>query len=191
LTINRFVLSGRLRASCALFFESLLLLWVELLVPRASRLELYLAASEKLTDAVRVRVLDAALAQEPMSLRDGCHLTPLDGFLEFFEGFGANQLLATALFHPAFEQILESTLFVGGKPPLALAPRVAQSLSAGGGRASAPRREAPRAPPAVAMVARAGGDGAGSRSPLARLRQALRVGAHLPLSQARHGVDDA
>ena len=91
-------------------------------MPRASRLELYLAASEKLTYAVRVRILYATFAQEPMSLRDGCDLTPFDGLLEFFEGFGGNQLLATTFFYPAFEQFLESTLFVGGEPPLALAP---------------------------------------------------------------------
>ena len=86
-------------------------------------------ASEKLTYAVRVRVLYATFAQEPMSLRDGCDLTPFHGLLEFFEGFGGDQLLATAFFHPAFEQLLQTTLFVGGEPPLALAPRVAQSLS--------------------------------------------------------------
>jgi hypothetical protein len=43
----------------------------------------------------------------------------------------------------------------------------------------------------VAVVARPAGDGAGPRSHLARLRQALRSGAHLPLPQAEHGMDDA
>src|SRR5215213_5277324 len=88
------------------FFESLLLLWVGFLVPRAPRLELHLAAPEELTDAVRMRVLDASLAQEPMSLPDRGYLTPFHGLLEFFEGFGRNQLLTTAFVHPAFEQLL-------------------------------------------------------------------------------------
>jgi hypothetical protein len=83
-----------------------LLLWVGFLVPRASRLELYLASSEELTDAVRVRVLDTSLAQEPMSLRDRGYLTPFHGLLELLESFGRNQLLATAFVHPAFEQLL-------------------------------------------------------------------------------------
>ena len=43
----------------------------------------------------------------------------------------------------------------------------------------------------VAVVARPGRDGAGPRSALARLRQALRPGAHLPLLQAEHGMDHA
>src|SRR5829696_1701304 len=84
-------------------------------MPRASRLELYLAASEKLTYAVRLRVLDATFAQEPMSLRDGCDLTPFHGLLEFFEGFGGNQLLATAFLHPAFEQLRRTTSGTGAK----------------------------------------------------------------------------
>jgi hypothetical protein len=53
-----------------------LLLWVGFLVARASRLELYLPAPEELTDAVRMRVLDTSLAQEPMSLPDRGYLTP-------------------------------------------------------------------------------------------------------------------
>ena len=86
-------------------------------------------APEKLSYALGVRVLDATLAQEPMSLRDGGYLSPLHGFLELLESFGCDQLLATAFFHPAFEQLFQTTVPVGGKPPLALTPRVAQSLS--------------------------------------------------------------
>jgi hypothetical protein len=112
----------------AKFFESLLLLGVGFLVPRASRLELYLAPPENLTDTVGVGILDASLAQEPMSLPDRGYLAPFHGFLEFFKGFGRDQLLATAFVHPAFEQLLETTLPVAGEPPLALAPTVAQSV---------------------------------------------------------------
>src|SRR3712207_4721231 len=39
------------------------------------------------------------------------------------------------------------------------------------------------------MVAWAGGDNAGPRSPLTRVREALRPGAHLALPQAGYGVD--
>jgi hypothetical protein len=63
-------------------------LWVGFLVPRASRLELHLAAPEELTDTIGVRVLNASLAQEPMSLRDGGYLTPFHGLFKLFEGFG-------------------------------------------------------------------------------------------------------
>ena len=59
----------------------------------------------------------------------------------------------------------------------------------GGGRASAPGRESEGAEGLVAVVARAGGDGAGPRSHLALLRKTLRPGAHLPLPQAEYGVD--
>ena len=96
---------------------------------RSARFELYLATPEKLSYAVGVRVFDAAFAQEPMSLPDRCYLSSFHGLLEFFESFGADQLLATAFVYSAFEQLLESTLPVEGKPPLALAPGVAQSLS--------------------------------------------------------------
>src|SRR5215210_2722100 len=61
----------------------------------------------------------------------------------------------------------------------------------GRGRASAPRREEAGAEGFVAVVARSGGDGAGSRSHLALLRKALRPGAHLALPQAEHGMDHA
>src|SRR4029434_7232235 len=60
----------------------------------------------------------------------------------------------------------------------------------GRGRASAPGREKAEAEGFVAVVARAGGDNAGSRSNLARLRKTLRPGAHLALTQAEHGMDD-
>jgi hypothetical protein len=46
-------------------------------VPWASRLELYLPAPEKLPHAVRMRVLDASLAQEPVSLPNGSYLAPV------------------------------------------------------------------------------------------------------------------
>ena len=78
-----------------------------------------------MTDAVRMRVLDASLAQELVSLPDCGYLTPFPGLFKLLESFGRNQLLATAFVHPAFEQLLETTLPVGGKPPLALAPTVA------------------------------------------------------------------
>ena len=97
-------------------------------MPRASRLELYLPAPQELSYAVGMRVLDASLAQEPMSLPDRCYLSSFHGLLEFFEGFGRDQLLATAFVYPAFEQLLETTVPVGGKPPLALAPGVSQSV---------------------------------------------------------------
>ena len=71
-------------------------------MPRASRLELHLPAPEELTDAVRMRVLDASLAQELVSLRDRGYLTPFHGLLELLEGFGRDQLLTTALVYPAF-----------------------------------------------------------------------------------------
>jgi hypothetical protein len=74
-------------------------------MPRASRLELYLAAPEKLSDTIGVRVLDATFAQEPMSLSDRCYLSLLHGLLEFFKGFGRDQLLATAFVYSAFEQL--------------------------------------------------------------------------------------
>jgi len=61
----------------------------------------------------------------------------------------------------------------------------------GRGRAVAPRRESAGTSGLVAVVARAGGEGAGSGSHLALLRQALRPGAHLPFPQAKHGMDDA
>lgn len=76
-----------------------------------------------------MRVLDATLAQELVSLPDRGYLTPFHSLLEFFESFGRNQLLTTAFVHSALEQLLETTLSVAGKPPLALAPTVAQSLA--------------------------------------------------------------
>jgi hypothetical protein len=87
------------------FFESLLFFWVGLLMPRASRLELHLAAPEELTDTIGVRVLDAPLPQELVCLRDGGYLTPFHGLLEFFEGFGRDQLLTATFVYSAFEQL--------------------------------------------------------------------------------------
>jgi hypothetical protein len=43
-----------------------------------------------------MRVLDATLAQEPMSLPDGGDLAPFHGLLQYFEGFFSDQLLAAA-----------------------------------------------------------------------------------------------
>src|SRR5919112_1244611 len=57
------------------------------------------------------------------------------------------------------------------------------------GRASATGRESAGAEGFVAVVARTGGNGAGSRSHLALIPQALRPGTHLPISQAEHGMD--
>src|SRR5215203_1043084 len=61
----------------------------------------------------------------------------------------------------------------------------------GGGRASASGREKAGASCFVAVGVRTGGIGAGSRSHLALLRQALRCGTHLPLPKAEHGMDHA
>src|SRR5215208_962595 len=61
----------------------------------------------------------------------------------------------------------------------------------GGGRASASGREKAGASCFVAVVVRTGGNGAGSRSHLALIRQALRCGTHLPLPKAEHGMDHA
>src|SRR5215203_2736588 len=111
------------------FFESLLLLGRGFLVPGPARLELHLAPPQELAHTVGVGILDASLAQEPMSLRDRCYLSPFHSLLEIFEGFGRDQLLATTFVYPALEQLLETTPPVASEPPLALAPRVAQSLS--------------------------------------------------------------
>jgi hypothetical protein len=46
-------------------------------MPRASRLELSLAAPEELTDTIGVRVLDAAFAQEPMRACSMVAISPL------------------------------------------------------------------------------------------------------------------
>src|SRR5215207_11312732 len=103
-TFSGFLSDSRWPSSLILsakFFESLLLLGVGLLMPRASCLELYLVAPEELSYAVGVRVLYAALAQEPMSLPDRCYLSSFHGLLEFFEGFGRDQLLATAFVYSA------------------------------------------------------------------------------------------
>lgn len=61
----------------------------------------------------------------------------------------------------------------------------------GRGRAVAPGREAAGAEGSVAVVARAGGNRAGSGSHLALLRQAFRSRTHLPLPKAGYGMDDA
>ena len=75
-------------------------------MPRPARLELYLPAPEKLTDAIRMRVLDASLAEELVSLPYCCYLSPFHGLLELLESFGGNQLLATAFVYSACEQLL-------------------------------------------------------------------------------------
>jgi hypothetical protein len=61
----------------------------------------------------------------------------------------------------------------------------------GRGREVAPGREAARASRIVAVVARSRGNGAGSGPYLALVCAAFRSGAHLPLPQAEHGMDDA
>jgi hypothetical protein len=111
------------------FLKSFLVLEVLFLVPRPACLELHLPAPEKLAHSVGMRVLDAAFAQEPMSLPDRCYLSLLHGLLEFFEGFERDQLLAAAFVYPAFEQRLQTASPVAGEPPLALAPTVVQSVS--------------------------------------------------------------
>ena len=63
-----------------------------------------------------------------MSLSNCGYLAPFHGFFEFFKGFGRDQLLATAFVYPAFQQLLETTVPVACKPPLALAPTVAQCV---------------------------------------------------------------
>src|SRR5215208_1495588 len=63
--------------------------------------------------------------------------------------------------------------------------------SAGGGRAAAARGEAAQAACAVAMVAWSRRGGAKPEAHLARLRQAFRPGAYLPLSQTGFGMDHA
>jgi hypothetical protein len=61
------------------FLKSFLVLGVLFLVPRPACLELHLPAPEKLAHSVGMRVLDAAFAQEPMSLPDRCYLFLLHG----------------------------------------------------------------------------------------------------------------
>jgi hypothetical protein len=92
---------------------------------RASRLELHLASPEKLPHAVGVRVLDAAFAQELVSLPDRGDLPLLHALFELFEGFGRDQLLAATLTHPAKQELSQAALPVFRKPSLALTPAVA------------------------------------------------------------------
>src|SRR5919106_1379399 len=61
----------------------------------------------------------------------------------------------------------------------------------GGGGAVASRREAARAQAVVAVVAWARRGPTGPSLAVARLRQALRPGAYLPLSQTGFGMDNA
>jgi hypothetical protein len=113
----------------AKFFERLLLLGVGLLMPRTARLELDLASPEELTYAVGVSVLDAvSFSKELVGLADGCDLPPLHGLLQILERLGRDQLLTTALAHPALEELLDAALLVALEPPLALTPGVAQCL---------------------------------------------------------------
>ena len=115
--------------SPAKFFEGLLLFGVGLLVAGTSRLELDLAPSEELANAVGVRILDAvALSKELVGLRDRGDLPPLHGLLQVLEGLWRDQFLPATLMHPALEQFLKPSLPVAGEPPLALTPRVAQRL---------------------------------------------------------------
>src|SRR5215210_7170031 len=61
-------------------------------------------------------------------LRDGGDLSHLHALLEVLQSLLSDQLLATTLMHPALEKLLDAALLVGGEPPLALTPGVAQSL---------------------------------------------------------------
>src|SRR5215212_11089613 len=111
------------------FFEGLLLFGVGLLGARATCLELDLAASEELADAIGVRILDGvALSKELVGLRDRGDLPPLHGLLQILEGLWRDQFLPATLMHPALEQFLKPSLPVAGEPPLALTPGVAQRL---------------------------------------------------------------
>ena len=96
-------------------------------MPRTTRLELHLAAPQKLTHTIGVGVFDAvSFAQELVGLPDRGDLPLLHGLLQIFEGFVRDQLLAPTLAHPALQKLLQTTLPVGSEPPLALAPTVAQ-----------------------------------------------------------------
>src|SRR5215203_1140537 len=73
-------------------------------------------------------VLDAVmLTQELIGLRNGGDLSRFHGLLEVLQSLFSDQLLATTLMHPALQKLLDATLLVGGEPPLALTPGVAQS----------------------------------------------------------------
>ena len=109
------------------FLKSFLVLGVHFLVPRPACLELHLPAPEKLPHSVGMRVLDAAFAQEPMSLPNRCYLSSSRP-LEFFEGFGRDPLVAVAFVYPAVAQRFQTTSPVAGESPLALAPSVSQSI---------------------------------------------------------------
>jgi hypothetical protein len=134
ITFSGFPFSGSGARLCARsrrrsFFEGLLLLGVGLLVAGTSRLELDLAASEELADAIGVGVLDAvALSKELVGLRDGGDLPTLHDLLQILEGLWRDQFLSATLMHPALEQFLKSSHPVAGEPPLALTPGVAQRL---------------------------------------------------------------
>jgi len=97
-------------------------------MPRPARLELDFPAPEKLTDTIGMRILDTSLLQKLIGLSNGGYLSLLHGLLELFKGFGRDQLLAATFVYPAFEQLFQTAPPVAGKPPLALAPTVAQSV---------------------------------------------------------------
>ena len=73
-------------------------------------------------------VVDALLKEEPVRLDDSGYLALLHRFFKLSEGLFADQLFRTALIDPTDQKPFERTLRVSGKPPLALAPAVAQSL---------------------------------------------------------------
>lgn len=75
-------------------------------MPRPPRLELDLASSEKLTDTIGMRILDTSLLQELIGLSNGGYLSSFHSLLEFFEGFGRDQLLTATFVYSACEQLL-------------------------------------------------------------------------------------
>src|SRR5829696_153424 len=110
------------------FFEVLLLPLVGLLVPRAPRLGLRLAAPEEPSDALRMRVAYAPFHQKLMRLGGGGYLAPLHRLLQFFPRLLGEQLLGTTLIYPAHQKLPLATPLVNGEPSLALTPAIAQSL---------------------------------------------------------------
>src|SRR5918995_2084511 len=135
------------------FFEVLLLPLVGLLVPRAPRLGLRLAAPEEPSDALRMRVSYSPLHQKLVGLSDGGYLTPLHRLLQFFPRLLCDQLFGTTLIYPAHQKLPLATPLVSGEPPLALAPAVVQSLGRFGEVFALPALEEPQHPHPLEQMA--------------------------------------
>lgn len=73
-------------------------------------------------------VVDPSLQKKPMRLSDGRYLAALHRLLKLPERLLADQLPATAFFHPAYQHFLKAPFLVGGEPSLALVPTVAQGF---------------------------------------------------------------